>query len=283
MTCMGVLYLNAYPLTFVGEMSLWRLAEDPGADKFRVETRAGCSVWQDEARHWWSASVPAGIDAEQKPVPALPVTSLGLFVLREALVDMAKAAGHEAWVSRGKVDVLGLLPAQEEDAFVIEPQLNLRALREQYINVHAMLQFRQRMRWRVAGNLGDPQLHHYAIGGRAVRLNGTGPRRARIVRVSTDELVFEAGDGTISVLPQDYALVANVQMVTAWRGHEVLRRLQIASGTFTARGRRDLYAVKTRFSAGADMVRNLGLEIPLPGQARVTIDPRRIEVQVQGS
>lgn len=283
MVYMGVLCLNAYPLTFVGEMSLWRLAEDAGADKLQVRTRAGCSVWQDEARCWWSGSEPAGIDAEQRSVPALPVTSLGLFVLREALVDLAEAGGYEAWVRWNEVDVLGLLPAREEDVFVIEPQLSLRAVREQYIDVHAVLQFRRRMRWRVAGHLGDPRLRHYAINRRAVRINGTGPRRARIADVSADELVLEAGAEIISVPPQDYALVANAQLVMAWRGHEVLRRLQIASGTFTANGRRDLYAVKARFSAGTDMVRNLGLEIPLPGQARVTIDPRRIEVQVQAS
>ncbi|MGH3437317.1 MAG: hypothetical protein ACRDRN_12710, partial [Sciscionella sp.] len=174
---MGVLCLNSYPLTFVGEMSLWRLAEDAGADRLHARTRAGCSVWQDEARCWWSASEPAGVDAEQVSVPALPVTSLGLFVLREALVNLAEAGGYEAWVSRGEVDVLGLLPAQKEDAFIIEPQLSLRAVREQYIEVHAMLQFRRRMRWRVAGHLGDPRLHHLAINRRAVRLSGPGPRR----------------------------------------------------------------------------------------------------------
>ena len=280
---MGGLYLNAYSLTFVGEMSLWQLAADPEADKLQVRACAGCSVWQDEAGCWWSAREPADSDAELRLVPTLPVTSLGLFVLREALVDMAEARGYEAWVRWGEVDVLGLLPAQEEDAFVVEPQLNLRAVREQYIDVHAMLQFRQRMRWRVAGHLGDPQLHRHAGGGWAVRLSGTGPRRARIARVSSDELVLEVGTETISVSPQDYALVASVQNVAAWRGNEVLRRLQIASGTFTAQGRRNLYAVKARFSAGADMVRTLGLQIPLPGQAQVTINPQPIEVQVRNS
>ncbi|MGH4010578.1 MAG: hypothetical protein ACRDTH_20870 [Pseudonocardiaceae bacterium] len=167
--------------------------------------------------------------------------------------------------------------------FVIEPQLSLRAVREQYLDVHAMLQFRQRMRWRVAGHLGDPELHHYAIDGWAMRLSGAGPRRACIVRAATDELVLKAGAETVSVPSRDYALAANAHLVAAWRGHDVLRRLKVASGTLTANGRRDRYALKTRFSAARDMVSKLGLEIPLPGQAQVTIDPRPIEVQVQVS
>lgn len=280
MPYMGGLYLNAYPLTFVGEMSLWQLVEEPGADKREVRTRAGCSVWQDETRCWWSASEPVGGDAERKPVPALPVSSLGLFVFREALVELAKAGGYEAWINRGEVDVLGLLPAQKEDVFIIEPQLNLRTGREQYVDVHAMLRFRQRMRWRVAGHLGDPDLHGYATDGRAMRLSGAGPRRARVAHVSGNELVLQAGGEIISVPARDYGLVANAHMVAAWRGHDVLRRLQIASGTLTANGRPNRYALKARFSAGEDMVRKLGLDIPLPGQARATIDPRPIEVQV---
>ncbi len=282
MPCVSGLCLNAYPLTFVGEMSLWQLAEDAGADRHEVRTRAGCSVWQDEARCWWSASEPGG-EAERKQVSALPVTPLGLFVFREALVELAKAGGYEAWISRGEVDVLGLLPAREEDVFIIEPRLSLRVGREQYLDVHAVMQFRQRMRWRVAGHLGDPELHDHAVDGWVVRLSGAGPRRARVVRVSTDELVLKVGTGTISVPPRDYALVADAHTVAMWRGHDALRRLKIASGTLTVNGRRDRHALKARFSAARDMVSRLGVEIPLPGQARVTIDPRPIEVQVLAS
>jgi hypothetical protein len=215
---------------------VWQLAEVPGADKLEVGTRAGGSVWQDEVRCWCPASEPTGLDTERTPVPALSVTSLGLFVLCEALVDMAVADGYETWASRGEVNVLGLLPAQEEDVFVIEPQLSLRAVREQYIDVHATLQFRRRMRWRVAGHLGDPRLHHYAVGEWVVRLRGPGPRSARLARVSTEELVLESGDQTISVFPLDYAPAAKTQVVGAWRGHEVLRWLQIATGSSPRRG-----------------------------------------------
>lgn len=283
MTIEGVsgLYLNAYPLTFSGQMVLWRLQAPADADKLEVRAAAGCSVWQDDERTWWTAHEPEGGQPKQREVPALPVTSLSLFVLREALVDLAEASGHQAWITRGEVDVLGLLPAQEEDAFIVEPLLNLRVLREQYIDAHAVLQFRQRMRWRVAGHLGDRAQHSYAQGARAVRLRGEGPRRGRIARVSTDELVLIVGEEEVSVAPDAYAMVASQALVAAWRGPEVLRQLQIASGTYTVRRRRNLHAVKERFRSGADMIRKLGLTVPMPGDAQVQIARRPVEVQLE--
>jgi hypothetical protein len=40
-------------------VSLWQLAEDPGAERCQIQARAGCAVCQDEARCWWSAAAPA--------------------------------------------------------------------------------------------------------------------------------------------------------------------------------------------------------------------------------
>ena len=83
---------------------------------------------------------------------------------------------------------VGLLAAQEMDEFVLEPQLVARFAQEAYIEADAVIVVRARTRWRSARTLAELDLQRLAVGERAVRIDGDGPRRGLVDSVSADEL-----------------------------------------------------------------------------------------------
>jgi hypothetical protein len=265
------LYLNAYRLCFEGEVELWRLPRGEDDDKRARERELGIALW-GEREAFWSVRQPPDDAVSSQRMPAAQPGGRVLFAAREAIVDHARAAGREAWFARaGEMGCLGLLPAQDTDRFVLEPQLVMRLVQEPYLDADAAVIVRARTRWRCAGTLADAELHRFALGEPAVRLAGDGPRRGRVEAVSADELRLRAGEMSVSVAPGDYGLVAGSRLVVAYRGQQILRDLQIASGVLTVSNRRNRYAVKDRFQMAGRMLRNLDWPVPLPGGGAIEL------------
>jgi hypothetical protein len=166
---------------------------------------------------------------------------------------------------------VGLLAAQEMDEFVLEPQLVARFAQEAYIEADAVIVVRARTRWRSARTLAELDLQRLAVGERAVRIDGDGPRRGLVDSVSADELHLRVGSATEVVAPENYSLVAGSRLVVAWRGPSVLRELQVASGVLTVSNRRNRYAVRDRFQTAGRMLRTLGWPVELLGEARMEL------------
>lgn len=274
------LYLNAYPLRFNGEVELWRIPRGENDAKRAREGQLGLALWA-EREAFWSVRRPDADAAASRRMPAAEPRGRVLFAAREAIVDHAQDSGREAWFARaGEMHCLGLLASQNTDRFVLEPQLVMRLVQEPYLDADAAVVVRARTRWRCAGTLADVELQRLALGEPAIRLAGDGPRRGHVEAVASGELRLRTGDASLSVAPADYALVAGSRLVVAYRGQQVLRELQIASGVLTVSNRRNRYAVKDRFQLAGRMLRNLSWPIPLPGGGQMELGSP-IELQME--
>jgi hypothetical protein len=274
------LYVNCYPVTFEGDVVLWRMDRNKSEDKRAVQDEIETAVWGDRDG-FWATQKPAGRDAVAETIAVDSAGGRLLFAAREAMVDHALAAGREAWHARaGEMHFLGLLESQHADRFVLEPQLNARLVQEPYIEGHAAVVVRARTRWRSHEHLDSDEVARVAVGEPAVRLAGTGPRRGFVDAVGRRELTLRAGGERHSVAPGDYALVTRSRLVLAWRGPEVFRDLQVASGVLTVANKRNRHAVKDRFWMAGRMLRGLGWPIEMPGSARIELG-RPIGVQLE--
>lgn len=268
---MAVLFLNAYPVAFEGGISLWRCARSEDEDKRELERRLGVSLWTERDAAW-SGQRPAGRDAALQSFDPGQSRDRTLFAAREGLVSHARDSGRDAWFGRaGEMSFVGLLAAQEMDEFVLEPELVARFAHEPYIEADAVIVVRARTRWRSARTLAEPDLQRLALGERAVRIDGDGPRRGLVDAVSSNELHLRVASAIEVVDPANYSLVAGSRLVVAWRGPSVLRELQVASGVLTISNRRNRYAVKDRFQTAGRMLRTLGWPVALLGDARMEL------------
>lgn len=277
-----MLYVNAYPLIFEGTVSLWRIVRAATDDKRTREAELGMALW-GERDAFWSAREPRGERATEETFPAAQPEGRVVFAAREALVGHAHAGGRDAWFGRGgEMSFLGLLPSQDTDQFVLEPQLVVRLVQERYIGADAAAVVRARTRWRSKDTLDSSEIARIAVGEPAVRLSGSGPRRGEVISVGGGELVLRTASEQHTVLPGDYALVTGSRLVVAWRGQQVFRQLQVASGVLTIANKRNRYAVKDRFEIAGRMLRNLGWPIALPGSGQMQLGSP-IRVQIEGS
>jgi hypothetical protein len=276
------MYVNAYPLAFEGDVALWRIAREPTDDKRAREQELGMALW-GERDAFWSVREPQGESANEHTFPAAQPRGRVLFDAREALVEHAHRAGRDAWFGRaGEMSFLGLLPSQESDRFVLEPQLVVRLVQEAYISSDAAAAVRARTRWRSKDTLDVAEIARIAAGEPAVRLGGSGPRRGEVISVGSDELVLRTSSGQHSVSPNDYALVTGSRLVVAWRGQQVFRQLQVASGVLTVANKRNRYAVKDRFEVAGRMLRNLSWPVALPGSGQLQLGTP-IRLQIEGA
>jgi hypothetical protein len=279
---MPALFVNAYPVTFEGDVTLWRMPRAEADDKRRLEGELGMALW-GERDAFWSTREPRGCGATSQSFPAADPRGRVLFAAREALVDHAHAGNRDAWFGRaGEMSFLGLLPSQDTDRFVLEPQLVARLVQERYVDAHAAVVVRARTRWRSRETLDSAEVARIAVGEPAVRLTGTGPRRGEVVSLANGELILRTGPERHTVVPGDYALVTGSRLVVAWRGQQVFRQLQIASGVLTVANKRNRYAVKDRFEIAGRMLRGIGWPIPLPGSGQMLLG-KPINVQMEGA
>lgn len=266
------LFVNAYDLVFSGEVTLWRFPRAGGADKREAEHAAGVSLWAGTDT-FWATRGPAGrSDARAVSLSTAEPDGLMLFAARDALVDHANAAGHDAWFGRGgEMHFLGLSASQTADRFVIEPELVIRLAQEQFIDADALAVVRSRTRWRTADSLANSEVAARASGEYATRVSGDGPRRGLVEAVDGERVLLRVGPSAETVSADDYALVVGSRLVVAWRGSEALRDLNVASGVLTVSNKRNRYGVKDRFAMAGRMLRALQWPISLPGDATLSL------------
>jgi hypothetical protein len=265
------LFLNAYALAFDGDVEMWRLPRGEHDVKRDLEDEFGLALW-GERDAFWAAHEPTGVATPVLLSAANPRRRV-LFAAREAIVASAERAGHEAWFGRGgEMNCLGILPAQQVDRFDLQPQLVMRLVQEDYIDAEAAILVRAKTRWRCSGSLADGDVHGIAVGERAIRLRGDGPRAGVVEAVGGTRLQLRIGSETVRANPEDYALVTGSRLVAAWRGSEILRELQIASGVLTISNRRNRYAIQERFRMAGQMLRSLEWPLPLPGGGNIKLE-----------
>jgi hypothetical protein len=266
------LFVNAYDIAFEGDVTLWRFPRLDGADKRDAELNAGVSLWTD-ADTFWCTRKPAGTSqARSVSLPTADPGGLVLFAARDALIEQAHQAGRDAWFGRGgEMHFMGLLASQTADRFVLEPELVVRLVQEEFVDADALAVVRARTRWRSQEPLASPEVAARAVAERAVRLRGEGPRRGWVEAVAGEEVRLRVGPAVHSLAAADYALIVGSRSVVAWRGSEALRDLNIASGVLTVSNKRNRYAVKDRFETAGRMLRALTWPVPLPGDATITL------------
>jgi len=278
------LYLNSFPLACEGTVSLFRLAGRRGQLRRRDlqdELGVAVRVARDDA---YTYTRPAAGDVEPVDRRLTPVDDLGLFAIREALVAHCQQLGFDASIGRaGELRVVGVIAAAVQDRFRIEHVLHLRIGQEDYVDADAVLTARHRTAWRCAEPLADREVAAHALGEPAVRLQGEGPRRARVVRVSGRTAVLRSGADDVEVPAADYTLAANAALIARWRGSAVLRQVRVTAGDLTVNGRRNQHGIEDRFKLVGDAVRRLGGQFAIGDRGTVKIAARPVQIRLESA
>ena len=280
---MAALYLNSYPLTLSGEVSLFQM-RDAAIDRTRDELRelTGVQVFVEDD-HAYSYREPAGVAWEAISERLLPLDGLRFWVLRDVLIQHCHNLGLDAWFRfGGELHVVGLTPAVVEDRFRVEHVLQLRVSREEYADADALLTARHKTQWQTSDPISDPDIRGRAAGHPAVRLSGDGPRRGWVEEINDDQLVLGVGEGTVEVASVDYAMSVNASVVAGWRGLKVLRQLRVTTGELTVSGKRNQHGIADRFKLIGDAVRGLGTTITANGGAEIEISQHPVAIRLEG-
>jgi hypothetical protein len=221
----GNIYLNSYPMSAEGSVSLYKLAGAASSKRRKeIQRETGVSVWV-EGDDAFAYREPSGSNAEQVEISWGEIRDLELFVLREALVDHCQALGFDAWIARaGEINVAGVTPPSTEDRFCIDHVLNLRISREEFLPDGPVLTARHRTSWRCIDPLSNRDMASLAPRQRAVRLKGDGPYRGKVVRMAGSSAYLLVGGREVEVDAQDYTLTANAALIARWRGSSALRK-----------------------------------------------------------
>jgi hypothetical protein len=277
------LYLNSYDLKTEGSASIFRLLKAEAlADRRDLQRSIGVRVWIEDS-NVFAYQKPSGQDAEESQFDLRRSGQMGMFVLREALLEHCQALGFEAWIARaGEIRIMGVTPPSDTDLFRVEHVLHVRIGREETAAGMPVLTARHRTSWRCIDDLSDPKVASFASRQWAVRLSGEGPARGRVVGVGGDSAVLEVGPEEVEVNAADYTLSVNAALVANWRGSSVLRQIRVNAGDLTVRGKRNRHGIEDRFKRAGQAVRALGGEFPVRGQARVRIEKSPVQVRLEG-
>lgn len=278
------LVLNSFRLRCPGVHHVTRLPRPESREARRtLEHDLGMSLFPGEKGAYapGEVAVPGGHVVE---LACDAEAGLHLFDLRAAVAAQARNRGFPAWFGfGGEIHVIGLPGGQRVGSIVVQRRLRLRVLEEGWGEPETRIVARQNTRWLVAGTLADADVRTLAIGGSAERLDGRGPSRREIVSFEGDEVVLRNHGRDERFPAAAYALRANSSFVRRHHGAGTFRALQVASGSLTQSGKKNQYAVKDRFGALAGDLHVIGLEIDMPGGRQAVIEPRWVEVRVQGT
>lgn len=206
--------------------------------------------------------------------------ALHLFDLREAVVNQARRQDLDAWVARGRlINVTGLPGRQQVGDVIVQPRLEMRIVNEGWSEPETFVIVRPRTRWLLSGSLGDQDDPRSFIGEMVDRIGGDGPRRTKITDIDESGTRMVGWDGSWPL--GDYAVVASSPLVRERYGSEILTALQIASGSLTQSKRKNLYAVKDRFTAASSGLAAIGYVWPMPNGENAILDREWTEVRVQ--
>ena len=208
---------------------------------------------------------------------------LHLFDLRNCIRDQASREKLQARFGfGGEIQITGLAGDVEIDGLRVERRLRLRVSESDIPERQTWIVGRHDTRYLVAGTLADRQVRERSVGETAERLSGDGPTRGEVVNTPGREITLAAKNGIITVEPSDYTLTVRSSYVTRYHNASTLKRLQIASGSLTATGQRNRYAVKDRYKALAEDMEQFGWAITMPGNREAVIERAWTEIRIQG-
>ena len=281
---MAGFFLNSYPLICTGKVRLYRLpAGRVRPRRYELRDELGVAVWI-EGSDVFMYEEPRNGEVELIDRPLAPVDELSLFAIREAMVAHCHRLDFEASIVRaGELRIVGAIPAATEDCFRIEPVLKVRVNTEEFVDTGAVLTARQRTAWRSAAPLIESDVATQAPGEWAVRVNGDGPRRGRVLNVTGSTAILRCGEDEVEVLASEYVLAVNAALIARWRGPAVLRRVRITAGDLTIRGKRNQHGIADRFKLVGDAVRRLGGNVPVGPDGALEIAARPIQVRLEAN
>jgi hypothetical protein len=209
---------------------------------------------------------------------------LHLFDLRESLAAQARERSLDVRFGfAGEMFISGFANAALHDVYRVERTITLRVTDLGVANPKTVAIARHGTRWLMSGTLADSEVQRYAVAGSAVRLTGDGPTRGKVVSFAGGEVTLALRNEDVTVAAAHYGLRVNSGFVRQHHGTDILKRLQVASGSLTQMGRRNRFQVKDRFACVADDLEALGFEFPLIGGGSAEIEPCWIEVRRQDS
>jgi hypothetical protein len=276
------LFLNAFPLHCSGSHRFTRIPRArTRAERDALERQLGLRFWGtgDHLYATGEVDLPSG---EVVDVACDDDRGLHLRGLKDALRDHATSRAEDAWFGFGGVlHVAGLLPPTRHGRALSEVELSMRVSDEGLTEPQTVLVARTRHRWSFTETLADVALQRVAIGGRALRISGSGPAQGEIVRFAGETIVLRRGDAEEQALAGDYRLRAGSALVRQVLGGDALFALQVASGALAAGHRRNQAAIKDRFLTLERALDALGDAFALPGggDAQIERDPVAVRLQ----
>jgi len=278
-------FLNSYPLTLRGEVELFEVKE-AARDFTRAQLREtlGASVWLGRSDAYCyvdpGPAAPRGQIVTRSLTPTDPISR---WAMREALAFHCHDLGYEAWFGRaGELHLMGPIPPATEDRFRIEHGLVMRLSHEDFIEADAILTARPRTRWICTGTLAELEIASRAVGRRAIRLGGNGPRTGVVASVSEGRVTLRSGGFETEVDADKYTISANASLIAQWRGTAVLRRVRFTAGDLTANGKKNRHAVEDRFKLLGDSIRKLGPKFSTKGGGEIEIGARPVSIRMEG-
>ncbi len=283
-------YLNAYPLDLARAQTFWCVRLAPGnSSRAEIRRRLGVPVWLADGSAW-AVSEPAG-ESERRQVDLHEQPDLHAFAVRESLVARARSLRWDSWFVMHEFNATPPDAGKQAGPVIVEDVLKVRITHEGVHEPTLLAVMSASTRWRMDGTLADARYAPFASGETAVRLSGSGPRRARIERVHGGELLLAATrhQAEVHVQASDYGLVARPALVnrflTATRPNEardIYKSVLVASGTLMSnRETFNRYAVKERYRRTEGLIEQFGRELTLPNNSKARIDTTPLEIRVR--
>jgi hypothetical protein len=249
-------------------------------DRLTIEHAIGRAIFESGI----AAYAPAGSVINQSEPVAVNCSAdrlLHLFDLRGWLSEHAQQRKLRVRFGfAGELQITGFTGDSEVDGLRVERRLRLRVADHDLPQLETWLVVRHDTRYLVATTLADGALRLRCIGEQAERLTGDGPQRGEIVAQTERTISIRSRDAVVEVDPADYTLSVGAPYIRRYHSPSTLARLQTISGSLTATGHKNRYAVKDRYQMLAEAMEQLGWSIPMPAGEAV-IERAWTEIRIQ--
>ncbi len=276
------LALNAFRIICPGvHHVVWFPRPASPQDRLNVEHSIGRAIFESGI----AAYAPSGSVVPQSETVEINCSGdrgLHLFDLRGWLSEHARQRKlHVRFAFAGEIQVTGFTGDTEVDGLRVERRLRLRVADHDFPELETWLVGRHDTRYLVATTLADADIRLRCTGERAERLTGDGPPRGEIVGKSDRLISIRTRDEIVEVDPADYTLSVGAPYVRKYHSSATLARLQAISGSLTAMGKKNRYAVKDRYQMLANAMEQLGWIIPMPANGEAIIERAWTEIRIQ--
>jgi len=280
------LYVNAHALIDRGPFHVWRPVDAAaGAGQRRaLSARFGVPVFVERGRAWCLREPAGEAGAEREEYGPAERPALHRAAIREGLRDLAARRGFEAWFGfGGEVHCAAPDEPPAEDGPVrIERVLKLRVVGLGEHGVSALV-VRHDSPWRFSSPLIDPAMRRIAVGERARRVAGDGPRSGRVEGFDGESVLLRAGNAVTAQPSAAYALSADPALVhrVVPSATRIVAELYAASRSLLPDGRPNQYALQERQQRAVALLARLGRGIAMPAGGSVEIEPAPLQVKVR--